>query len=59
MLDEKGRHTWHYLEEDEAVQKWPQSIADKYYLGLDTVCYIVPPFHIAVARTTTQQETPC
>lgn len=37
MLDEKGRHTWHYLEEDEAVKKWPQSIADKYYLGLDTV----------------------
>ncbi|RYP11868.1 hypothetical protein DL767_011271 [Monosporascus sp. MG133] len=36
MLDEKGRHTWHYLEEDEAVEKWPQSIADKYYLGLDT-----------------------
>ncbi|RYP63791.1 hypothetical protein DL771_009124 [Monosporascus sp. 5C6A] len=36
MLDEKGRHTWHYLEEDEAAEKWPQSIADKYYLGLDT-----------------------
>ncbi|RYP78013.1 hypothetical protein DL769_003285 [Monosporascus sp. CRB-8-3] len=36
MLDEKGRHTWHYLEEDEAAKKWPQSIADKYYLGLDT-----------------------
>ncbi|KAI1254187.1 hypothetical protein MGN70_004583 [Eutypa lata] len=36
LLDEKGRHTWHYLEEEEAVQKWPQSIADKYYLGLDT-----------------------
>ncbi|KAG4219745.1 hypothetical protein PC116_g31776 [Phytophthora cactorum] len=37
MLDEKGRHTWHYLEDDKAVQKWPQSYADKWYLGLDTV----------------------
>ncbi|RYO73768.1 hypothetical protein DL766_004874 [Monosporascus sp. MC13-8B] len=36
MLDEKGRHTWHYLEDDEAAEKWPQSIADKYYLGLET-----------------------
>ncbi len=39
MLDENGRHTWHYLEDDEAAKKWPQSVADKYYLGLDTVCF--------------------
>ncbi|KAI0017177.1 terpene synthase [Xylariomycetidae sp. FL0641] len=36
MLDEKGRHTWHYLEDDAAAKKWPQSIADRWYLGLDT-----------------------
>ncbi|KAH9909690.1 terpene synthase [Xylariomycetidae sp. FL2044] len=36
MLDEKGRHTWHYLEDDEAAKAWPQSTADKWYLGLDT-----------------------
>ncbi|KAI2778210.1 terpene synthase [Daldinia loculata] len=36
MLDEKGRHTWHYLEDDEAIERWPQSYADKWYLGLDT-----------------------
>ncbi|KAI0115582.1 terpenoid cyclases/protein prenyltransferase alpha-alpha toroid [Nemania sp. FL0031] len=36
LLDESGRLTWHYLEEDEAVKEWPQSIADKWYLGLDT-----------------------
>ncbi|KAI1813778.1 oxidosqualene:lanosterol cyclase [Poronia punctata] len=36
LLDENGRFTWHYLEDDEAVQKWPQSMADKWYLGLDT-----------------------
>jgi lanosterol synthase len=37
LLDESGRLTWHYLEGDEAVKKWPQSTADKWYLGLDTV----------------------
>ncbi|PQE08309.1 lanosterol synthase protein [Rutstroemia sp. NJR-2017a BVV2] len=36
MLDEKGRQTWHYLEDDEDVQEWPQSTADKYFLGLPT-----------------------
>ncbi|KAI1494091.1 terpenoid cyclases/protein prenyltransferase alpha-alpha toroid [Biscogniauxia mediterranea] len=35
MLDERGRQTWHYLEDDEAAKKWPQSTADKWYLGLD------------------------
>ncbi|KAL1847267.1 hypothetical protein VTK73DRAFT_10385 [Phialemonium thermophilum] len=34
MRDDKSRHTWHYLEDDEALQEWPQSYADKYYLGL-------------------------
>lgn len=43
MLDEKGRHTWHYLEDDESVERWPQSYADKWYLGLDTVrAFFVP-----------------
>lgn len=37
MLDENGRHTWRYLEDDEAVREWPQSYADKWYLGLETV----------------------
>jgi lanosterol synthase len=37
MLDERGRQTWHYLEDDEAANEWPQSTADKYYLGLPTV----------------------
>ncbi|RDW84763.1 terpene cyclase family member protein [Coleophoma cylindrospora] len=35
LLDERGRQTWHYLTDDEAV-KWPQTIADKYHLGLPT-----------------------
>ncbi|KAI1340757.1 terpenoid cyclases/protein prenyltransferase alpha-alpha toroid [Xylariaceae sp. FL0016] len=36
MLDKNGRFTWHYLEDDAAARKWPQSTADKWYLGLDT-----------------------
>lgn len=37
LLDDRGRQTWHYLESDEENAKWPQSIADKYHLGLPTV----------------------
>lgn len=37
LLDEDGRHTWHYLATDEAVAAWPQSVADKFHLGLPTV----------------------
>jgi lanosterol synthase len=37
LLDERGRQTWHYLEDDEDAKEWPQSTADKYFLGLPTV----------------------
>lgn len=37
LLDDRGRQTWHYLESDEENEKWPQSIADKYFLGLPLV----------------------
>ncbi|KAL8955879.1 MAG: hypothetical protein Q9183_006497 [Haloplaca sp. 2 TL-2023] len=36
MLDERGRHTWHYLQSEEQAKAWPQSTADKWYLGLPT-----------------------
>ncbi|KAF1986499.1 lanosterol synthase [Aulographum hederae CBS 113979] len=36
LLDERGRHTWKYLETDEEVEKWPQSTAEKYHLGMPT-----------------------
>ncbi|CAD6500406.1 BgTH12-07583 [Blumeria graminis f. sp. triticale] len=36
LLADKGRHTWHYLENDDQLKEWPQSIADKYFLGLPT-----------------------
>lgn len=38
LLDERGRQTWHYLRSDEGIKAWPQSTADKYFLGLPTVC---------------------
>ena len=37
LLDEQGRHTWHYLTEDEEIKEWPQTDHDKYHLGLPTV----------------------
>ena len=37
LLDENGRHTWHYLTTDKQIGAWPQSTADKYFLGLPTV----------------------
>jgi len=32
-----GRQTWHYLQDDEEVKQWPQTYADKWYLGLPIV----------------------
>lgn len=37
LLDEAGRQTWHYLQDDEDAKEWPQSTADKWFLGLPTV----------------------
>jgi len=37
LLDESGRHTWHYLKSDKEVEEWPQTTADKYHLGQPTV----------------------
>lgn len=34
MKADGGRHTWHYLEDDEQLKVSPQTCADKYYLGL-------------------------
>ncbi len=39
MKDDDSRHTWHYLEDDEAAKAWKQTYADKYYLGLPLVCF--------------------
>ena len=37
LEDDRGCQIWHYLESDEEVAKWPQSVADKWYLGMETV----------------------
>lgn len=37
LRDERGRQTWHFLETDEEMKAWEQSVADKYMLGLETV----------------------
>ncbi|CAO2647397.1 Nn.00g083190.m01.CDS01 [Neocucurbitaria sp. VM-36] len=36
LKDDRGCQTWHYLESEEEVKAWPQSTADKYFLGLNT-----------------------
>jgi len=37
LKDDRGCQTWHYLKNDEEVKAWPQTKADKYFLGLETV----------------------
>ncbi len=37
LLDERGRQTWHYMSADKETQSWPQTIADRYHLGLPLV----------------------
>ncbi|KAL1991905.1 hypothetical protein VTN49DRAFT_5213 [Thermomyces lanuginosus] len=36
LHDNDGRLTWHYLQTDEEMEKWPQTTYDKYHLGLPT-----------------------
>ncbi|KAF7798580.1 hypothetical protein EIP86_009802 [Pleurotus ostreatoroseus] len=38
-----GRHTWHYLKTDEECEKWPQTVLDKYWLGLPVNLPTLPP----------------
>jgi lanosterol synthase len=57
LLDEKGRQTWHYLEDEHDLQEWPQSIADKYFMGLPTVISR-PPAVRSIHRLTMSKELP-
>ncbi|KAG6334196.1 hypothetical protein ID866_4896 [Astraeus odoratus] len=34
LVNDGGRHTWHYLRTDEECEKWAQNEVDKYWLGL-------------------------
>jgi hypothetical protein len=56
LLDERGRQTWHYLRTDEETEKWPQSVADKYYLGLPTVGFWLDSDDSSTQRFRTNQS---
>ncbi|GAO18523.1 hypothetical protein UVI_02054650 [Ustilaginoidea virens] len=34
IKDDDSRHTWQYLTDEKAAKDWPQSFAEKYFLGL-------------------------
>lgn len=51
LKDDRGCQTWHYLKSDEEITAWPQSKADKYFLGMQTVCP-----HPGAKHTTGQQK---
>lgn len=53
LLDDRGRQTWHYLETDEEVEKWPQSLADRHFLGLPLV-----GLHLHTASMSVANERP-
>lgn len=37
LKDDRGCQTWHYLQSGEELKQWPQTTADKYHMGLNTV----------------------
>lgn len=50
IRDDESNHTWHYLEDDEAAKEWPQSTAEKYFLGLPLV-YSPPAVHSTIGES--------
>ncbi|KAK7466088.1 Lanosterol synthase (Oxidosqualene--lanosterol cyclase) [Stygiomarasmius scandens] len=36
LVNDGGRHTWHYLQTDGECAEWPQNTVDKFWLGLPT-----------------------
>ncbi|KAF2841380.1 lanosterol synthase [Patellaria atrata CBS 101060] len=48
LLDDRGRQTWHYLKTEKQIKEWPQSIADKWHLGMDTGLPNLPPPKTAI-----------
>lgn len=37
LKDDDSRHSWLYLESEKEAKDWPQSYAEKYFLGLPLV----------------------
>jgi hypothetical protein len=62
LLDEDGRHTWHYLTTDKELKAWPQTVADKFHLGLPTVstvtsqCHLPYPDRFRIFQTSLRQR---
>jgi hypothetical protein len=42
LVNDGGRHTWHYLKTDDECARWPQNSVDKYWLGLPVVISLDP-----------------
>ncbi|PPQ66646.1 hypothetical protein CVT26_009400 [Gymnopilus dilepis] len=43
LVNDGGRHTWHYLRTDEELERWPQNEVDRFWLGLKTTMPELPP----------------
>ncbi|PFH51033.1 hypothetical protein AMATHDRAFT_3423 [Amanita thiersii Skay4041] len=43
LVNDGGRHTWHYLHTEQHCQNWPQTYLDKFWLGLETRLPALPP----------------
>jgi lanosterol synthase len=53
----RGCQIWKYMESDEANKAWPQSVADKYHLGMDTVsAHILPNLYHRIYTHATMVE---
>ncbi|KAF4610517.1 hypothetical protein D9613_006740 [Agrocybe pediades] len=43
LVNDGGRHTWHYLRTDKEMEDWPQNEVDRFWLGLKTTMPDLPP----------------
>ena len=39
LKNDRGCQTWHYLETEGELERWPMTAADRHYLDLDTVSW--------------------
>ena len=46
LVNDGGRHTWHYLQTEEELANWPQNEIDKFWLGLETARIISYPHEL-------------
>jgi len=58
LRDDHSRHTWHYLEDDEEAEKWPQTTTDKYFLGLPLVSAFLSCDPCSVRKSLTESAPP-